>query len=66
MGVYLLDGCGYRTSARMGSKKNSGIVRPILTGKCKQCGKWFTKSHPKSTQELCERCRQNERNTEGR
>ena len=44
----------------MGSKKNIGIVRPILTARCMGCGKWFAKSHPKDVQVLCERCR-NER-----
>lgn len=38
MGLHLLDGCGSRTFTRMGSKKNIGIVRPILTTRCQRCG----------------------------
>lgn len=44
---------------KMASKKNIGIVKPILTKKCARCGKWFAACHPKDTQTLCERCREN-------
>lgn len=40
------------------ASKNLGIVKPILTMRCKKCGKFFARTHPKDPQELCERCRE--------
>ena len=37
--------------------KNLGIVRPILTARCKCCGRLYARQHPKDTQQYCERCR---------
>lgn len=46
------------------AKKNLGIVRPILTRWCKDCGRIFCASHPKSPEELCEQCREKAKNKE--
>ena len=40
------------------AKKDIGIARPILTRRCKRCGKFWTACHPKDDRELCERCRE--------
>jgi uncharacterized OB-fold protein len=46
--------------------KNNGIVRPILTARCKRCGRLYARQHPKDTQQYCERCRYgNKYNTVG-
>lgn len=43
----------------MGSKrkKEVEVPKPHLCRHCKRCGKWFIATHPKDTQEYCERCR---------
>lgn len=40
------------------AKRNLGIAVPILTRRCKRCGKFWAACHPKDTRELCERCRE--------
>jgi len=42
------------------AKKDIGIARPILTRRCKRCGKFWAACHPKDDRELCERCRVDE------
>lgn len=39
------------------AKKDIGIARPILTRRCKKCGKFWAACHPLDPRELCERCR---------
>lgn len=39
------------------ARRDIGIARPILTRRCKRCGKFWAACHPKDDRVLCERCR---------